>query len=149
MHKIFKKKNEPFKSTSFFSQKKVFMELESKASLHPHLNLPRLHNVQLRRWFDSLTSHEMEVFKKHNFDNLGSLLKAEINWWLIEGLVARWDDVNRVFRFGMTELCPPIKEDSLSRGTVKYKLYRHSSSESRFKVIDIQGLGYQERHFRA
>lgn len=37
--------------------------------------------------------------------NVGSLLKVEINWRLIESLVAKWDAVDRVFRFGTIDLC--------------------------------------------
>lgn len=46
-----------------------------------------------------MTSCEVETFKGHNFENVGSLLKVKNNWWLVENLVAKKDDVDRVYRF--------------------------------------------------
>lgn len=66
----------------------------------------------LRKWFENQTSQEMEIFKKHNFGNTDSLLKTEINWWLIMSLVNKWDPIGRVFRFGPINLCPTIEEYS-------------------------------------
>lgn len=44
---------------------------------------------------DNMTSLEIETFKKYNFRNVGSLLKPEITWWLMEGLVTKWDTDDR------------------------------------------------------
>lgn len=40
------------------------------------------------------------------------LLKVEINWWLIEGLVTKWDVVDWVVRFGTIDLYLTIDEHS-------------------------------------
>lgn len=85
---------------------------KKKKKNHPHLNLPRFYNAQVRKWLDGMTSSEAETFSKHNFVNAGSLLKVEINRWLMNDLVTRWDTVNRVFRFETINLCPTIEEYS-------------------------------------
>lgn len=64
-----------------------------------------------------MTSYEAETFKKHKFGNVGSLLKVKINRWLIENLVARWEIVDQVFRFGAIDLCPTIEKYSRILGT--------------------------------
>lgn len=40
------------------------------------------------------------------------MLKVEINWLLIESLLAKWDVTDRFFRFFSIEMCPTIKEYS-------------------------------------
>lgn len=57
-----------------------------------------------------MTSQEMESFKGYNFGNVGSLLKVEIIWWLIESLVVEWHTVTRVFQLEAIDLCPTIEE---------------------------------------
>lgn len=59
-----------------------------------------------------MTSNEAETFSKHNFGNTGSLLKVEVNWWLINDLMARWDTIDRVFRFETIDLCSTIEKYS-------------------------------------
>lgn len=61
---------------------------------------------------DSMTYRVVETLKKHNFGNIGSLLKVAINRWLINDLMARWDPIDQVLRFGTIELCPTIEEYS-------------------------------------
>lgn len=89
-----------------------FSWIQTKLTRHPYLNLLRLYHAQLRRWFESTTSREMEIFKKHNFGNACCLLKVEINWWFIEILVANWDLVSWVFQFDSIDLYPMIEEYS-------------------------------------
>lgn len=59
-----------------------------------------------------MTSREADTFSKHNFGNVRSLLKVEINRWLINDLLARWHTVDQVFRFWTLDLCLTIKEYS-------------------------------------
>lgn len=42
--------------------------------------------------------------------NALSLLGGEINWWLNEGLIFKWDITDRVFLFGIINLCLTIEE---------------------------------------
>lgn len=65
-----------------------------------------------------MTSHEAEIFRRHNFGNARSSLKVEISWWLIENLKATWDIVHRVFQWGTIYLCPTIEEYSRIQGSV-------------------------------
>lgn len=104
-----------FNLTFFFFRKTVLMESNFKPDRQPRLKLLRLYNCQLRRWYHSMTPYEAETFKKHNFGNVGSLLEVEINWWLIENLVARWDIVDLVSRFKSIDLCPTIEESRIIR----------------------------------
>lgn len=59
-----------------------------------------------------MTPQEIETFRKHNFGNVVSLLRVEINHWLIESLVAKWDAADPVFLFGSVDMCPTIEEYS-------------------------------------
>lgn len=49
-------------------------------------------------------------FRRHNFGNSSSLLKVEVNKWLIESLVVKWDVTNQVFWFSSIDLCTTIEE---------------------------------------
>lgn len=86
------------------------MESNYKPS-HPHLNHPRYYNAQVKRWFYGITCRA-EILNKHNFGDVWSLLKVEINRWLIKDLVARWDTIDRVLRFGTIDPCATIEEYS-------------------------------------
>lgn len=44
-----------------------------------------------------MTSNEAETLRRHNFGNVGSLLKIEINRSLIEDLMARWTQFIKFF----------------------------------------------------
>lgn len=115
-----------------------FFQNSFKSSCHPRLNLLRLYNVQLRRWFDGITSHGAEMFKKHNFGNVGSLLKVKINWSLIEGLVPKWDTIDRVFWFGAIDNLPNHQGILLDpRGPLRYRLRYHSLPELRFQNLNV------------
>lgn len=111
---FFKKKGRKgdFLSNLFsLSKKTAFLESNYKIR-HPHLNLPRYYDAQVKKCFGGMTSREADTFSKHNFGNIGSLLKVEINRWLINELLARWHTVDQVFRFGTLDLCLTIKEYS-------------------------------------
>lgn len=143
----FSKSKMNFNLTSFFLKNSFLMEPNSKSSRHPHLNLLRLSNIQLRRWFDNMTTHKAETFKRHNFGNVGSLLKYEINWWSIESLVARWDGVD--WFFSVRDNWPLLDHREIpsdSRGSLQYRLHHHTLSVPRFQTANVQSFGDQKKH---
>lgn len=44
-----------------------------------------------------MTPHEAEIAIRHNFWNISSFTKDNLNWWLVESLAANWDMKDMVF----------------------------------------------------
>lgn len=44
------------------------------------------------------------------FGNDLSLAEVEIDWWLLESLIDKWDLRSRVFRFGIIEMFPTLEK---------------------------------------
>lgn len=42
-------------------------------------------------------THAAEVVKRNKFGNFSSLVKVEMNCWLIESIIVKWDVTDRVF----------------------------------------------------
>lgn len=59
--------------------------------------LAKVLSCSVERIGKKFDTSKIETFKKHNFGNTSSLLKVEVNRWLIESLVAKWDVTDQFF----------------------------------------------------
>lgn len=98
-----------------FDSKLINLKIPGMASnslphKHPRLDLQMHYNARLRKWIRSATVQEIQIVKSHGFGNALSLAEVEMDWWLLESLIDKWDPRSRVFRFGTIEMCPTLEE---------------------------------------